>query len=243
METLTALLLATPIFGFALTPPAPLAAPPATLVAQVADMSADEAEESVVEEAAADTTAEAPALSDDEYRAQVRERARLSKLHRALGLASWGATLVSVVAGVVQYRNLYGGFADQGSNPCVEGTAWLGQDQCSGTPWFHLLPSVAAGALYWTTFAYSLIMPDPDNASEGNSQYAKNVRMHKLLRWIHVGGMAMQTVVGAFIANPHLIGMDRANDYGTLQALSTVHLGVGLVTFAALTWAGYLFTF
>ena len=258
MGTLTALLLATPIFGLVLTPPAqlgaiPLAAP-THVVAQL-DMDVDT---SLSAEANGEASADGPSsgeaaapaaeevteeLDEDAYRAAVRERARMAKLHRSLGLATWGATTVSVIAGIIQYRNLYGGFASRDENPCVEGTAWLGQGQCSGHPLFHLLSSVAAGGLYWTTFAYSVMMPDPDNASEGEGAYAKNVRLHKTLRWVHVVGMGLQSLVGAFIANPHLIGMDRTNDYDTLQMLSTVHLGVGLVTYAALTWAGYIFAF
>jgi hypothetical protein len=39
------------------------------------------------------------------------------------------------------------------------------------------------------------------------------------------------------MANPGL-GLERNKDYDTLQALSRAHLGIGLGTFAALTWAG-----
>jgi hypothetical protein len=35
-----------------------------------------------------------------------------------------------------------------------------------------------------------------------------------------------------------LFGLDRANDYGTMQALATVHMATGLVTYGTLTWAG-----
>jgi hypothetical protein len=40
-----------------------------------------------------------------------------------------------------------------------------------------------------------------------------------------------------------LLGLDRANNYKTLQALGGVHMGVGLVTWGALTWAGALMVF
>jgi hypothetical protein len=54
--------------------------------------------------------------------------------------------------------------------------------------------------------------------------------------------MVAQALIGIVIANG-LLGLDRANDYGTLQALATAHLGVGLVTWGAMTWAGALMVF
>ena len=85
------------------------------------------------------------------------------------------------------------------------------------------------------------MMPDPDG-DEGDSDYAKKLRMHKLLRWVHFGGMIAQSVLGTIIGIG-AFGLDRANDYGTLQALATVHMAIGLVTFGALTWAGALMIF
>ena len=83
----------------------------------------------------------------------------------------------------------------------------------------------------------AMFMPDPDNASVGDSKYAKNVRTHKILRWIHLTGMLAQIALGIVIANPGL-GLERSSDYDTLQTLSRAHLGIGYATFAALTWAG-----
>jgi hypothetical protein len=66
--------------------------------------------------------------------------------------------------------------------------------------------------------------------------------MHKLLRWVHFGGMLAQIALGIVIAND-IGGLDRANDYDTLQTLATVHLATGVITYGALTWAGALMTF
>jgi hypothetical protein len=98
-------------------------------------------------------------------------------------------------------------------------------------------------ALYAATFTLSLMMPDPDGLDEGDSDYAKNLRMHKILRWVHFVGMISQLALGVVIANAESFGLDRANDFGTLQALSATHMAIGLVTFGALTWAGAIFTF
>lgn len=227
MSTLTALIIATPIFGFSLQVPA--LAPTADLSAQVA--------------ASAEASASAEADAEDTYVAEMRQRNDIAAVHRTLGVATWGAMTAAVVLGTIQYYNLYGFFAGQGDNPCVEGTAIFGQGQCSGTPWPHLLSAGVTTALYATTHALSQLMPDPDNLSEGKGEFASTLRMHKLLRWIHLGGMVAQAVLGIIIANPGLVGMDRTNDYGTLQGLATVHWGVGLVTYGALTWAGTLMLF
>src|SRR5690606_37880671 len=111
-------------------------------------------------------------------------------------------------AGTIQWRNLYKG--DIGSNPCVTGDAWLGQRQCQDFPWFHALTGFSAGAAYFTTLGFAIGMPDPDHASVGNSKYNRNVRTHKILRWVHLTGMVAQAVLGIVIANPKLSGgLDR----------------------------------
>jgi hypothetical protein len=53
--------------------------------------------------------------------------------------------------------------------------------------------------------------------------------------------MISQIALGIVTANV----FDRANpdDFKVAQALGTVHMGIGLVTFGALTWAGALMTF
>jgi hypothetical protein len=244
MGTLTALALAaTPIFGLSLTPPQ-LEALPASF-AQVAqlDSSFDEEAEVSSDGASDESEQEAapakagPTLSKAEYRVQLRKRATLAKIHRTLGITSWALTGIAVIAGTIQWRNLYAG--SEGDNPCVTGDAWLGQKQCYGTPWFHALTGFGAGAAYFSTLGLALAMPDPDDASKGDSKYAKTLRTHKILRWVHLSGMVAQMILGIVIANPGLNGgLDRANDYGTLKALSVVHLGVGYVTLGALSWAG-----
>jgi len=186
--------------------------------------------------------AEASAEEDD-YNQQTKRRNSLVKLHRPLGIATWAAMTATVGLGVIQYYNLYGFFADQGRNPCVQGNAIFGQGQCTGVPWPHAVAAGVTTALYATTFTVSLMMPDPDDLSSGKGEFASTLRLHKFLRWIHFGGMIAQGLLGVIIANHNLIGLDRANDYDTLQALATVHLATGIVTYGALSWAGALMTF
>lgn len=231
MGSLTALLIATPIFGLSLqvqgvTP---------TLDATVHTLPAIEA--SVEASAGGDGDGEAS------YGELMKERNSLAELHRPFGIATWAAMTLTTALGVVQYYNLYGFGAGIGDNPCVEGNAVFGQGQCSGTPYLHLTAAAVTTALYTTTFTLAALMPDPDNLSEGPGEFASTLRMHKILRWVHFGGMIAQVVLGTLAANPELIGLNRAEDYGTLQGLATVHLASGLVTYGALTWAGALMTF
>ena len=264
MHALAAFMLATPVFGFALNPPSiqPIADP--TAYGVVAGLSAasaaalQEAAEAGAEagadgelstggdsgaaQAAAATAAPAKKASDDDYNAQIKRRNSLIKIHRPLGMATWAAMTITEVLGFIQYYNKYGFFASEASNPCVKGSAVFGQGQCTN-PIIHLTAASVTTALYAATFTVSLMMPDPDDLANGKGEFASTLRMHKFLRWVHFGGMVTQIVLGLLIAHSSIIGLNRAHDYKTLQALATVHLGTGLVTYGALTWAGALMTF
>lgn len=237
MGSLTALILATPIFGLSLqvqgvAPTTDLAVSTLPAIQAAADLEVDG-------EAEGDGDVDA----EPSYAELMKERNSLAELHRPLGIATWAAMSLTTVLGFVQYYNLYGFGAGIGDNPCVEGNAIFGQGQCSGTPYLHLSAAALTTALYSTTFALGSLMPDPDDLSEGPGEFASTLRMHKLLRWVHFGGMIAQIVLGTLAANPGLIGLNRAEDYGALQALGTVHLATGLVTYGALTWAGALMVF
>jgi len=237
MGPLTALVLATPLFGLSLTPPS-LDALPMSAAPIVANLSVSDAEATEDEAARGATEEAAPKLDKATYRLQLKKRAKLTKIHRTLGITTWALTGLAVIAGTIQWRNLYAG-KTLDETPCVKGDAWLGQEQCYGTPWFHALTGFGAGAAYFSTLGVSIAMPDPDNAAKGDSKYAKTLRTHKILRWVHLGGMVAQMVLGVVIANPKLSGdIDRAGDYDTLRRLSLVHLTSGWITLGALSYAG-----
>jgi hypothetical protein len=264
MPSLAVLLVATPVFGFTLAPPTASIEPVAALGAATnaaADLRlssalalrvlGDDEEESVAgsggddgEEAenAKDQAGEDDDADQAAYLAEVKERNSLAKVHRPLGLATWAAMTVTVALGVIQYYNLYGFFDGRGDNPCVQGDAIFGQDQCAGAPWPHRIGWITTSALYTATFTVSLMMPDPDDLANAKGEFGDTLRMHKLLRWVHFSGMLAQLALGLIISQG-AFGLDRANDYDTLQKLATVHLATGLVTYGALTWAGALMTF
>jgi hypothetical protein len=288
MGLFTALILATPVFGFALTPPAgppvnpsgpmvvldspfpaanalPTRAPSRNaqdaeddlgddVVDEAADDEGDLAEDEV-EEIEVDLSVDEEGVDEEgeagsgrggdmrDYAAAMSRRSDLIGIHKPLGIITWAAMGLTLLTGGIQFHNLYGTWSSLEDTPCVQGSAIFGQGQCSGTPFIHLSLAMTTAALYTATFVVSALMPDPDGElDEGDSDYASNLRTHKILRWVHFGGMLAQLALGIIIANSESFGLDRANDYGTLQALSTVHLAAGFVTFGAMTWAGALFT-
>lgn len=261
VSTLAALALATPIFGFALQPPSgdlALSPPPSTLLrmpvfAQVGggageDVEGDDAmaEDGAVEgtgaEGSANDAAEAPASEGSDLAAQLRMRQEIGTVHRAFGIATWGAMLATVALGFIQYYNLYGFGGSLEDNPCVNGEAIFGQDQCWGTSWPHRVAAITTATLYTATFVMSFVMPDPLNVSEGDGAFAQNMRIHKALRWVHLGGMLAQMFLGLASAQ-NWFGIDRANDFEASQALASAHLGIGLATFGVMTAAGALMVF
>lgn len=238
MGTLAALVLATPLFGFQLELD-PAIMTPSTSVPMVGSAVSFEP---VPDDAEGGGGAAAPRRGPTTAEL-MQERGELAQIHKWMGVATWVSMTATVVLGYLQYYNLYGMFASLEDTPCVRGNAVFGQGACSRQPLPHLVSSLMTTALYSVTFGLSLRMPDPMNLSEGDSDYAKNLRRHKRLRWVHFAGMLAQMLLGVVIANADTFGLSRANDYRALQALSTVHFAIGLTTYAAMTWAGVIFLF
>lgn len=184
-----------------------------------------------------------PSNDMGDFAAQLRQRQELGAVHRAFGIATWGAMLITEVLGLIQFNNLYGFFAaDAADTPCVQGNAVFGQDQCWGAPYPHMVAALTTTALYATTFTLSFLLPDPAGASEGDGAFAQNLRIHQALRWVHLAGMVLQVVFG-FASAQNWFGIDRANDYDAQLALASVHQAIGLTTFGVLTAAGALMLF
>lgn len=230
MGPLTALLLATPLFGLSLNVDASVGQPPAVIIDPGAVLAVQVSTE--LEEPSGPTTADL-----------IRKRNKIKNIHKWFGIATWSLMTVTLASGFVQFYNKYGWWKGQANNPCVQGNAVFGQDQCTGTPTIHATLAALTGAAYFTTFGLSFAMPDPLGVSEGNSEFAKKLRTHKILRWVTFAGMLAQISLGVVIANSDAFGLDRANNYKALRALATTHMAVSAVTWGALTWAGTIMLF
>lgn len=230
MGALAALMLATPLFGLSLQIDVAALGAPMTAVDPAVVMAQDIEIELV--EPKGPTTADL-----------VRQRNKIKRIHRGFGLATWSLMTLSVASGFVQFYNQYGWWRSQSTNPCVQGTAWPNQRQCSGTPTAHLTLTALTSAAFFTTWGLSFAMPDPLGVSEGESRFAKRLRAHKALRWVTFAGMIAQIGLGIVAANGQWFGLDRANDYDTLRAIATAHLAIGVVTYGALTAAGAIMVF
>lgn len=249
MPGLTALLLATPMFGLSLTPPAldgamlgtPTAVvdfaaslPMPDLLMQVDDAVA--AEDGAVPSADAAAQAEA----DRRYTEDVMRRRDIGQVHRALGIATWFAMTGNLIIGMMQYSDLYGFGAGQNGNPCATGNGIV-LNECYGDPYAHIVSATTTSVLYGGTFLLSLVMPDPNDADDGPGVFADHLRIHEALRWVHTIGMALQIILGAMLSNG--VFGDRANNYDVMQAMAGVHLGIGWATWGALSAAAAIMLF
>jgi cytochrome b561 len=223
-------MLTAPLFGMTLHIDASMLEAPAVLVDPGVVLAVEVSTE--LEEPKEPTTAEL-----------IKKRNKIKKVHKWFGISTWSLMTLSVVSGFIQFHNQYGWWQSQATNPCVQGSAIFTQDACSGVPIAHATLIAVTSAAYFTTFGLSFAMPDPLGVSEGNSDFARKLRTHKVLRWVTFAGMIAQIGLGVAAANSERFGLDRANDYKALRGLATAHLAVSLVTYGAMTWAGAIMVF
>lgn len=233
---LAAILLATPVFGLQLQAPPLMPGPWFAVDAVEIDATLPMPALLDTQEASESSTSEA----DARYAAAVRQRMETGQIHRAMGIATWFPMTFTVIMGMIQYYNLYGFGAGRDDNPCATGSAAIGQDQCWGTPWPHLIGAALTSALYTVTLSFSigLLLNDPNEVLTGRGAYSDRIRIHAVLALVHLAGMLAQTVVGVGLAN-NWFG-DRANDYSTMQTIAGVHQAIGWTTWGAFTGAGLL---
>ena len=229
MTTLTALMLATPLFGLSLQLDTSMLETPAFAVDPGAVLAVE-----------VSTKLEEPKPTTADL---IKKRNKIKRVHKIFGITTWSLMTLTVAAGFVQFYNQYGWWKSQATNPCVQGNAFPNQNACSGVPTLHLTLSSLTAATYFTTFGLSFAMPDPLKVSEGNSDFARKLRTHKVLRWVTFAGMLTQIALGVVSANSEWFGLDRANDYKALRGIATAHMAVSLVTYGAMTWAGAIMIF
>jgi hypothetical protein len=182
-------------------------------------------------------------LDDEEVAAQLRQRRDIALVHRAFGIATLVAMATTAVLGFIQFGDEYGFHGTRTETACVQGTAVM-QDFCGSTPpWPHAIAAGTTAVLYFTTLGLALSMPDPLHVESGSSGWSERVRIHDALHWVHLSGIIVQALLGAFLANATAFGLNLDHDFTTMQALAGVHMAVGVVTFAALATAAAVVTF
>ncbi|MFO0681741.1 MAG: hypothetical protein U0234_06810 [Sandaracinus sp.] len=241
MPGLSAILLATPLFGLSLTPPAldgAILPAPVEVVDVAATLPMPELLQA--DGAVPSPDAAAQAEADRQYTEDVIRRRDIGQVHRALGIATWFAMTANLIVGMMQYSDLYGFGAGQNGNPCATGNGIV-LNECSGDPYIHIVSASVTSVLYGGTFLLSLVMPDPNQAAEGPGVFADHLRIHEALRWVHVIGMAAQIVIGAMLSNG--VFGDRANNYDVMQAMAATHLAIGWATWGALSASAAIMLF
>jgi hypothetical protein len=180
---------------------------------------------------------EGPSIIPDEREdlaAQIAERERLRPWHILLGSLAGLSTYSTTILGFLHFNDQYGWDGDPASAGCAPGNEpVLGRDLCTEPPWPHLVGASVLSVFYGAAFTIALFMPDPLNASEGRSEMATLLSAHKTLRWVLLGLLLGQLVLGAVAANVDA-------DFDTRRVLASTHLALGVVTWGTMTTHGIL---
>lgn len=179
--------------------------------------------------ATSSAVAQAPAAEETETTHEVQRRERMRRWHIAFGNLAWAAANASTILGIIQYRDRYGAFDDGADTPCARGDAIV-ESACDGTPVPHAIAVTSLLSFFTAALSIGMAMPDPLRASEGPSRYARRLRRHKTIRWVLLGMMVVQTALGAISAN--------LDSYSARRSMATVHLGLGVATWATMTTMG-----
>lgn len=206
-----ALVSSTPIWGFALQPPAvvPSVVPDPRAQVRTSVLVDDE---------------HVPTLDEEQLRAE-RHNATMMDWTRAMSLSAVGTFAVTAVLGAIQFADEYGFHGSLAQTACATGEHVL--DDCGrATPWPHLVAVGATAGLGLTTLVLSTQV-DYERAARRDGDW----RTYEVTRWIGLGMFAVQAVGGFLLANALRFGWaDEQRDFETLQALAGAHLAWGAAT-------------
>jgi len=169
----------------------------------------------------------------------IRQRERMTRMHRALGISTVVSLALTEVAGTflaINRPTLFGPGACAGGAMGGSGNCVFGQFGEGGLGVVHEASAFVTVAFYASTGIYALSMPDPEHASAGNDARSGRLRWHRRMAWVHFIGMVLQPLLGIVSLHPELVGVPNTGTSiaDAQAALRTVHLGVGYVTLAAL---------
>ncbi|UJR83138.1 hypothetical protein [Sandaracinus amylolyticus] len=204
MGTLAALLVATPVWGFALQPPLAMNAIAPEIAAQLA--------------ATADPEL-ALAPREDPLQQEKIQWTRAIVFSTALAMAT------TAVIGAIQFADEYGFHDSYYDTACAQGTGVF--DRCGEeVPWQHAVAAgITAGGLIFATLKSFFI--DFDGVARVDSDW----RIYETTRWVALGMGVVQAIAGVLISNAVRFGWaDQVEDFDTLQALAIGHLAFGAAT-------------
>lgn len=164
----------------------------------------------------------APAREPEEART-----ARLRRWERALKWSTAGALVVTTTLGTIAAINQPTAFGD---GRCQTGGPVLGTYGCDrGLSTLHGTSGVVSATLYTADTVLALSLPGP----QGNVKPAARP-WHRVLTFVHLGGIVVQPLIGLVSAYPQMIGVrNQAPSDPFPRNLRTAHVILGYVTTAA----------
>jgi hypothetical protein len=214
MNPLLAVAFVTPIWGFALHPPAALSSIAPEQVAQV-------------------RTAEVRVPPPDSTLvARTAHNDTMMDLTRGFQLAANLSMAVTAVFGAIQFGDEYGFHRDYYQTACATGDAVF-NDYCGRTtPVAHLAAAGATAGLGATSFLISTQV-DFDLAARRDGDW----RTYEVTRWVELGMVAIQALGGFFIANAVRFGWaNQQADFDVLQGFAIAHMAWGAATLGMETY-------
>ena len=210
---------AAPSAAFASAPPVPALASVELRAAWAASSASGDLALQLAQPSASD-----PARGDG---ADARRDARLRQWERALKWSTAGALVATSTLGTLVAINQPTAFGD---GRCQTGHPVLGTYGCDrGLSTLHGSSGVLSVTLYTANGVLALAMPGP----VGNVSAAARP-WHRALTYVHLGGIAVQPILGLVAAFPQVVGMSHsAPDDRFPRDLRTAHVGIGYVVTAA----------
>jgi hypothetical protein len=211
MDTLATLALATPLWGFALQPPAFFASPemlPDT-AAQVRSV----------------TTVDTEVALDPRELAAEAHNDTMMNWTRGFQVATTAIMAATGVLGFIQFHDEYGFHDEYYETQCGRGQ--YGDpvlDYCGeATPWPHLvLAGASAGGLLGTVILSTTV--DYDRAARRDGDW----RTYEVTRWVALVMGVLQAGAGAFLANSVRAGIfDPVEDFDLMQGFAVAHMALG----------------
>ena len=147
------------------------------------------------------------------------------------------------ILGAISFHDRYGFAGRYEDTPCAQGNAvWNGY--CEGTVWPHAIAGGITTTLYVTTSMLGMFMPDPLHVSEQPDARGARIRLHTTIRWVTTSLIIAQALLGLFISNADdWFGIERSQEFDTLQALSITHMALGVGAVVSLSAQGAVMIF